>query len=191
MVRLVCSAAVRDRLMRELTTLGIAVETTSEASSTTTVADTTPLTLVERGHPVPPAGQVILFDALDYVDVVRLLASGFRKGSAQPRTVVGQRGETFAVVAVREIVTVAASADGLVAHTATGELRLRGTLQQFEAEWATVGFIRANRSELVNLAHVREIVPWFNSRYVLRLSAGSDIEVSKFYAKQLRGRLGF
>lgn len=192
MVLLNCSDALRDRLVRELTVVGIEVSPAAKTNNDPTAdATASPLTLVERGRPVPPTGQVILFDALDYGDVVRLLASGLRKGSALPRTVIGQRGEAFVVTVVREIVTVAASADGLTASTATGVLRLRGTLQQLEEEWAAAGFVRANRSELVNLAHVREIVPWFNSRYVLRLSTGNDIEVSKFYAKQLRGRLGF
>lgn len=45
-------------------------------------------------------------------------------------------------------------------------------------------------AELANLTHVREIVPWFNSRYRLRMSGDTDVEVSKMYAKQLRVRLG-
>ena len=93
MVLLNCSDALRDRLVRELTAVGIEVSPAAKTSSDAAAdAAASPLTLVERGYPVPPTGQVILFDVLDYGDVVRLLASGLRKGSALPRTVVGQRG---------------------------------------------------------------------------------------------------
>jgi len=36
---------------------------------------------------------------------------------------------------------------------------------------------------------VTEIVPWFNSRYVLRLTGGVELEVSKTYARRLRSAL--
>ncbi len=177
MVRLVCSPGLRARLEREL------------AAHDVEVGDGDGWVLVERGFPVPDGGPVIVFDPLDHMDVVRLLAAGIReRGGA--RSVVGQRGGNFVVLTAREVVFLEAGADGTVARTASGRDRVRGTLQHYEVSWAGLGFVRINRSQLVNLAHVREIVPWFNSRYVLRLAGGDELEVSKTYAKRLRTALG-
>lgn len=177
MVQLVCSDAVRERLERELAAHGIPL------------GDDGPF-LVERGHAIPDGRPAIVFDALDHMDVVRMLASGLREQSVGARTVVGQRDGAFVVLAAREVAYLEAEGDGVAACTATTRSRVRGTLQQFEGSWASLGFVRVNRSQLVNLAHVREIVPWFNSRYVLRLAGGAELEVSKMYAKRLRAALG-
>ncbi|MCE0540790.1 LytTR family transcriptional regulator DNA-binding domain-containing protein [Kineosporia rhizophila] len=178
MVNLVCSDDVRQRLERELAALGLSLGPEDR------------WVLVERGHPIPEGVPAIVFDPLDYMDVVRVLAAGVRAGGTFARTLIGQRNDAFVVLTAREVLVVEASADGIFAVTAAGRLRVRATLQQVESDWAALGFVRANRSQLVNLAHVKEIVPWFNSRYVLRIAGGSEVEVSKVYARQLRSTLG-
>jgi DNA-binding LytR/AlgR family response regulator len=177
MVRLVCSPALRERLERELLAHDLDLDAESR------------WVLVERGFEVPDGRPAIVFDALDFMDVVRLLVAGVREQPGGARSVVGQRGGNFVVLTAREVIYLEAGADGIVARTAAGRDRVRGTLQHYEVSWAGLGFVRVNRSQLVNLAHVREIVPWFNSRYVLRLAGGDELEVSKTYAKRLRSAL--
>lgn len=177
MVQLVCSPPVREKLQRELAGAGITV-------------DDSGWVLVERGMDAPAGRTCIVFDPLDWAEIVRVLATGITERSAPgPRMVTGQKGNSFAVLSPREVRVVEASGDGIVAHTAAGAYRLRETLQHYESSWADLGFLRVNRSQLANLAHVREIVPWFNSRYVLRMSGGEDVEVSKIYARRLRAAL--
>lgn len=177
MVRLVCSQAVGDRLRRELATAGIPVDDDGWA-------------LVERGFDAPDGRPAILFDPLDHVEVVRMLATGLREGTTgPPRMLTGQSGTSFTVIAPREVRWFEAVADGIVACTATGRYRVRETLAHYETAWAGLGFLRVNKSQLVNLLHVSEIVPWFNSRYVLRLTGGAELEVSRTYAKRLRSAL--
>jgi len=120
MVQLICSPRVREKLSSELVAAGIPVD-----------GDDT-WALVERGHESPEGKLVIVFDALDYMEVVRLLVSGLREDGGGRRLLTGQLG---------------------------------------------------------NIVHVKEIVPWFNSRYVLRLVNGDELEVSKTYAKRLRSAL--
>ena len=52
-------------------------------------------------------------------------------------------------------------------------------------------FFRAHKSSLVNLRHVKEIVPWFGGRYklVMRDGAGSEVALSRAQARELRARL--
>lgn len=176
MVQLICSAAVSERLRRELDALGIPVDGEGWA-------------LVERGYDLPPDTPALVFDALDHVEAVRMLASGLRGEGGGPPMLTGQSGSSFTVLSPREVRYLEASAEGIFACTGTGRYRVRDTLQHYESTWAGLGFLRVNRSQLVNLRHVNEIVPWFNSRYVLRLTGSDELEVSKTYARHLRRAL--
>lgn len=50
-------------------------------------------------------------------------------------------------------------------------------------------FLRVHRSFLVNMHHISEIEPWFNSTYNLIMKDGSKIPVSRTYVKELKQRL--
>jgi two-component system response regulator LytT len=52
-------------------------------------------------------------------------------------------------------------------------------------------FIRVHRSFIVNLDHIVEIEPWFNSTYNLQMMDGSKVPVSRTYVKELKQLLGF
>ncbi|MFF2447055.1 LytR/AlgR family response regulator transcription factor [Neobacillus sp. NPDC058068] len=52
-------------------------------------------------------------------------------------------------------------------------------------------FLRVHRSFIVNLDHIVEIEPWFNSTYNLHMSDGSQVPVSRTYVKLLKQQLGF
>ncbi|WP_318036518.1 LytTR family DNA-binding domain-containing protein [Candidatus Contubernalis alkalaceticus] len=48
-----------------------------------------------------------------------------------------------------------AGPDGIMAYTATNHYRMKETLQYYESIWAEKGFIRVNKSQMVNLLHVK------------------------------------
>jgi len=51
-------------------------------------------------------------------------------------------------------------------------------------------FLRVHRSFIINLDHVLEIEPWFNSTYNLLMGNGSKVPVSRTYIKDLKQLLG-
>jgi len=67
------------------------------------------------------------------------------------------------------------------------------TLSELEKRLSRSGFFRAHRGYLVNLQHVKEIIPYTRNSYSLRLkgSAGTEIPLSKSAAKELRELLGY
>lgn len=66
------------------------------------------------------------------------------------------------------------------------------SLSRLEEKLAPHGFFRSNRSDLVNLARVREFSPWFNGKYNLVMDDvyGSEIAVNKSRVKEFKERLG-
>jgi two-component system, LytTR family, response regulator len=77
------------------------------------------------------------------------------------------------------------------AHTNERAFMTNYTLRELEERLDPALFFRAHKSSLVNLRHVREIVPWFGGRYklVMRNTAGSEVALSRTQARALRGRL--
>lgn len=62
------------------------------------------------------------------------------------------------------------------------------TLDELSAALDSEIFWRAHRSYLVNIRHVKEVVPWFNATYMLKMNdkKTTEIPVSRPQAKHLR-----
>ncbi|MGO4545107.1 LytTR family DNA-binding domain-containing protein [Paenibacillus sp. 2TAB23] len=177
MVQLLCSNKVYEKLKQELSKYQIEIEQDSE------------LVLVENGYDIPSGKLSVVFDAIDYMDVVKLLVSGVREDIHYLNTLTGLSENKFAVIEPRDILYLEAGPEGMMAYTKSNYYGIKETLQYYESIWAAKGFIRINKSQLVNLLHVKEIIPWFNSRYVLRMDNLAELEVSKMYSKKLRNTL--
>ena len=79
------------------------------------------------------------------------------------------------------------------AHTRERGYMTNFTLRELEERLDPAQFFRAHKSALVNLAHVREIVPTASGRYalVMRDDATSQVALSRTQARELRARLGW
>jgi two-component system LytT family response regulator len=62
------------------------------------------------------------------------------------------------------------------------------TLASMEARLPATLFLRANRSQLVNLTWIESVDPWFSSSVKVRLRGGPEIEFSRRQAQLFRGR---
>lgn len=78
-------------------------------------------------------------------------------------------------------------------HTAEGRMGTQFTLTDLEGRLARSGFFRAHRGYLVNLQHVKEVIPFTRNSFSLRLddAAGTLIPLSKLAAAELRELLGY
>jgi hypothetical protein len=68
---------------------------------------------------------------------------------------------------------------------------MRSTLAECEEKLKAVGFVRSHRSWLVNQAHVRESEPTGSGDFILRMSDGSEVPLSRRFADAValvRGR---
>lgn len=83
---------------------------------------------------------------------------------------------------------------GVLAHTSDRCYSLHGqtSLDDLESKLAQRGFFRSHRSYLVNLACVKEVVAWFNGKYILTTtdSNATEVPVSRRRVKPLKHRLG-
>lgn len=98
------------------------------------------------------------------------------------------RGESIVPTPPERIFFACCEEGDVVVRAMDGRFRTRFTLNELEEKLAPAGFVRTHRSYLVNVNHVREVVPWFNGSYKLVLDDRdkSEVPVSRYNVKDLK-----
>jgi two-component system LytT family response regulator len=104
-------------------------------------------------------------------------------------TVFLRDGERCWFVALREINRIVVDGNYVKVWFRGERAMLARTLSALEARLDPTLFFRANRNTLVNVRTITGIDPWVNEGYRLTLKDGTEIEVSRRQAKELRERL--
>jgi len=102
-------------------------------------------------------------------------------------------GERFSLVQAGEIVyaSLADEVITVVTNSLSGTSNYR-TLDELHSHLDQAVFWRVHRSHIININKIKEIVPWFNRNYILRMKDGkaTEIPVSRAQTKRLREYLG-
>lgn len=178
-IRLFCSRALHSLLIEHLISRGLVVGEDGDVA------------LVERGQEGPTQGVVINFSLEDLEQLTGLFdaLSGRREGLGQ---IIGgwhENKDTYELIPHDQILYVEAMGNLVYIVTTTQRLRVKFKLYELEHSLRPKGFIRISKSLLANIVNVREIVPWFGGRYVLRLTNNQEVEVSRTYVKDFRAFL--
>ena len=79
----------------------------------------------------------------------------------------------------------------VMVHVGDQAYTIRRTLTELEARLDPKRFFRAHRSAIVNLDRVQQVIPWFKGSHVLRLTTGTEVDLSRARARALRRILGW
>jgi DNA-binding LytR/AlgR family response regulator len=102
-----------------------------------------------------------------------------------------QEGESIRILNVEEVDWVGIEEEQVVVHAGDQAYPIRRTLTELEAGLDPQRFFRAHRSAIVNLDRVQEVIPWFKGSYVLRLTTGAQVDLSRARGRALRKMLGW
>jgi two-component system LytT family response regulator len=102
-----------------------------------------------------------------------------------------QEGERIRILSVEEVDWVGIEEEQVVVHIGEQAYPIRRTLAELEAGLDPQRFFRAHRSAIVNLDRVQEVIPWFKGSYVLRLTTGAQVDLSRARGRALRKMLGW
>jgi DNA-binding LytR/AlgR family response regulator len=121
--------------------------------------------------------------------LLRIVESRSQPVKPQSGRVVVRAQSRLLLVDQREI-CFASIEDGsisVVSGTVEGQSNCR-TLEELMEQLDPEAFWRAHRSFVVNIQHIREVVPWFKSSYQLRMDdpKKTEIPVSRAQTKRLR-----
>ncbi|MGB6724715.1 MAG: LytTR family DNA-binding domain-containing protein [Terracidiphilus sp.] len=116
-------------------------------------------------------------------------SQGAERVASQPAKLIVQMQSRLLLVDQAEI-CFAAIDEGvirIVTRTFEGQSKCR-TLEELQELLDSASFWRAHRGYVVNINHIREVVPWFKSSYQLRMNdkQQTEIPVSRAQTKRLR-----
>lgn len=181
------------------------VQTVGKLRARVGVAPITPAAAAEPEVTAPPeaaarptglaglvAGAEAKLDALlRMVEQKTALLPGGAMASGNPRSgkVVVRIGARLLLVDQRDVrfASIESGRISVATMTGDGESNVR-TLEELADQLDPDKFWRVHRSFLVNIEHIREVVPWFKSSYQLRMDdkPGTEIPVSRSQTKRLR-----
>jgi two-component system, LytTR family, response regulator len=101
-----------------------------------------------------------------------------------------RRGKRIVLVPYAQILFAQIEDKLVFVHTAQDKLLVDRTIGELEGMLEPAGFFRISRADLVNLAHVTEIVPWFSDTYRVKLQSGEELDVSRERGRLLKDRMG-
>ena len=122
-------------------------------------------------------------------ELLRLVEERTQPAKSQSGKVIVRALGRLLLVDQREIcfITIEGGAISVVTRGVEGQSNCR-TLEELMERLDPEAFWRAHRSFIVNIQHIREVVPWFKSSYQLRMDDAkkTEIPVSRAQTKRLR-----
>lgn len=178
-IRLLCSNTLRSLLTEYLTVKGLSVSENADVS------------LVEQGQEMPNKGVIIKFlpENLDVLTDLFDAVSGRKEPLQQVMGGWRENKGIFELIPHERILYIEALGNSVHIVTSEQSLSVKFKLYEMEELLRGKGFIRISKSLIVNIVNVREIIPWFGSRYMLRLTNDKELEVSRTYVKDFRAFL--
>jgi two-component system response regulator LytT len=121
--------------------------------------------------------------------LVSQLNGNAKQQSTQPAKILVKSGQRLLLVAAEDLIF-ASIDDGLISvvgRDVEGTSNYR-TLEELHGALDSEMFWRPHRSYLVNIHHIKEVVPWFKSSYMLKMDdkKQSEVPVSRVQTKRLR-----
>lgn len=155
------------------------------------IDDRAPYCIVEAGYP-PPSGKVsIVFDEESLRPLIDLLDRLAGPAESYAEGIIGEANDRYTILNYHHICFFEARGNSIYGITGNGEYRVKEKLFELEAKLPQNRFIRINKSVIINISQVKEIIPWFGRRLLLRFDrVNMEMEVSKNYVRNFKEFLG-
>lgn len=157
-VNLICSDNIKPILIELLSERNIAID------------EQAGVCIVEAGCLLPSDKLCILFPT-DSIFVLTELLNKLANVKDDSNKIIGRfEDERYNVIPFDQIFYFEGRGNYTFCITRDGEYRVREKLYELEARLPQVKFVRVGKSFIANIANVKEIVPWFGRRLILRFS---------------------
>ena len=130
--------------------------------------------------------RVVTPDAGGYAQRVASLLESLGAQSQYVDRIAVKRGEKIFLQPVEEIELFESEGKYVRIHAGGEHYMIRETMIQLGQILDPRTFIRISRSEIINIARIREIQPWFRGDYVVTLESGRNVNTTKSYRDSLK-----
>jgi two-component system LytT family response regulator len=157
-----------------------------------TITEKAEIVLVSRGSPLPKKGIAVVYDPenpeelIDFIDAFKTVTT-----KADREIIIGKRKYGYSIVQVEDILYFVALGNYVYGKTLQDRYEIKQKLYEIESNFKNQYFIRINKSSIINLRWVQEIIPWFGGRLLLKVKEiQEELEVSRSYVKEFKKTLG-
>ncbi len=123
------------------------------------------------------------------VDRLEALLATLRPAQAYPERLLLKHEGTVVVVLADDIDWIEAADNYVKVHARTGRYMVREPLKQIEAKLDPARFARAHRSAIVNLSRVKSLDPLTAGEYIITLTTGTRLTLSRGCRDDFKSRL--
>ena len=118
------------------------------------------------------------------VSRLREMLEQLHRDKSYPDRLLIQENDRAFFLPVGEILWIESDRNYLLLHCGKKTHTLRGTLDALENKLHRKLFVRINRGNLVRLAAIRELLPWFHGEYKVILQDNTELRWSRRYVTQ-------
>ncbi|ATW26623.1 hypothetical protein DCMF_19370 [Candidatus Formimonas warabiya] len=155
------------------------------------IDDSSDLAIVESGYEIPKDKIAVVFDLHNMAKLVELFDKLSRIYEENISTIIGRKEDKYEVLSLKKICFFEGRGNYVFCNTGKEEYKVKEKLYELESRLPQNSFIRVGKSFIVNIVNVKEIIPWFGRRLVLKFNdSNMEIEVSKNYIKSFKEFLG-
>lgn len=172
-LQLICSDNIKQVLEELLNSRGISID------------DNAQICLVQRGEELPITKVGIVFDTASLNSLLELLNRLVTPSDHDNRSIVGKADdERYELIPYHNISCFEGRGNSVYCIAENGEFRTKEKLYELENKLPVNRFFRVSKSYIVNISSVKEIIPWFGGRLILRFNnCSKEVEVSRNQVK--------
>ncbi len=100
------------------------------------------------------------------------------------------KDETSTIPLCKSKITYIYAGNNISYVVADKEYRINLSLHEIESRLLEDGFLRINKSEIINLKQIKNIKSWFSNRYLVRLNTDQELVVTSSYHKSFKKSIG-
>lgn len=126
--------------------------------------------------------------AKEYESLLRAALSQLRPGP--PAKLAARRGKRIVLLSPKEVLYARIEDEIVFFHSQNDRFATDRTITELEELLEPAGFCRISRSVLVNLSYARELLPWSNGTWKLKLANNIELDVTRERARDLKSRIG-
>ncbi|MDD4000233.1 MAG: LytTR family DNA-binding domain-containing protein, partial [Bacilli bacterium] len=115
----------------------------------------------------------------------------FKESDFQQSFFVAKKDDQYEIINHEEVVFIESFGRDVYLYTSKDTYQIKQKLYEIEGEYADYGFIRINKSQIVNKNYILKIKPLFNSRIKIILKNNQALEISRNYVDNFKEIIGF
>lgn len=179
-IDLICSDSIKSILKDLLLMKGFSYTETAE------------LCLIEKGQSIPPGKLSIVFENDTLPNLLELLDTVSKHQKNQNPSIIGKSmNDSYEIITYDRILYFENRGNNVFCITQKDDYKIKDKLYSLEEILPKNYFCRISKSYIVNISSIKEIIPWFGGRLILRfINSQHEVEVSRRNVKSFKQILG-